>query len=330
MVREVSFEMTLVPNSEGVSCWGRNDDLDHLATSVWTQRKSGTLVYGDSGIGKTTLLKALVQRLRSSPDVIIGLCEAVEGDSDPLLRCLNALLKSVYTLDNVGKQIEIACRNARISVSGMRKFLTKALSAFGDAPGVGLFAKAALSTLDIVADSVLSLELKLEPGLQPRLEICNFRDIVGILQSAFSDKRFVFVIDNLNAPVESLTSAKHGLSSIDTIVTYLTQDFRHAAAVHLFFSWKRNLRNVSTLSDFEEKLVEYGGAIYYLEPLKSIDAVRASMQHDFRWFKHLPQSEQDAVAHLTGGLPEVVTQWRENEIREYDHSKLAKLADDVK
>lgn len=74
-------------NSE---CWGRIDELDSLKNLVLDHNRAVALICGESGIGKTTLLNELENKLRRYPNVYTGLHEVDPGDN-PLPHCLNKL-----------------------------------------------------------------------------------------------------------------------------------------------------------------------------------------------------------------------------------------------
>ncbi len=59
------------------------------------RKRSTTLLYGDSGIGKTTVLEALRDRIRTEriPDAFCGFYECEVGkDADPAIPCFRDLL----------------------------------------------------------------------------------------------------------------------------------------------------------------------------------------------------------------------------------------------
>src|SRR5712671_5344274 len=94
-------------------CWGRDAEIKWLADRVNSQTKAAVLLYGDSAIGKTTVLREFCDIFTDKKDVrdvFVGFHGALSGDTDPLLRCLNDILVKIYTIDNIKKQLAIACR----------------------------------------------------------------------------------------------------------------------------------------------------------------------------------------------------------------------------
>lgn len=107
-----------------------------------------------------------------------------------------------------------------------------------ESSGLGVFAKAATAGFGWLEEKALSLEAKVPTGFIPPLSVDVFRDIVGILREVLSEKTLVFIIDNLSASAEAVSSAVRGFGSADTIQGFLSQDFRKLDQVHFIFSWK--------------------------------------------------------------------------------------------
>jgi predicted ATPase len=82
--------------SDARHCWGRGDEIEKLILRVLRQRKSATLLYGDSAIGKTTVFKEVKERLSACPNMLVGLYEASPADSEPILHVLDDLLRRIY------------------------------------------------------------------------------------------------------------------------------------------------------------------------------------------------------------------------------------------
>jgi len=59
--------------AEGGACRAREAEIGELLEPVLAAKaRSATLVYGDSGIGKSTLLREVENRLLQQPDVMVG------------------------------------------------------------------------------------------------------------------------------------------------------------------------------------------------------------------------------------------------------------------
>ena len=94
--------MTSILNSEEIRCWGRGDEIAYLFEPLHDpkQPRSLTLVWGDSGIGETTLLEEFHRRIGGG-DYLAGIyqCQRDTG-ADPLLKCLQNLIEQrIYTLE---------------------------------------------------------------------------------------------------------------------------------------------------------------------------------------------------------------------------------------
>ena len=206
-----------------------------------TQR-SVTLLGGDSGIGKSTLLREVIARLTACPDMIVGFHEAPSSDRDPLLYALKNLLSKVYTVDGISTQLRIACEKLKgeLSLSGLKSFLLGVLKTVSDSPGLGLLAKVAVGVFEWASDRTASLEATLPNSLLPQLGYDAFNDIYQILHTALPDKHLVLVIDNLSASADSVTADVRGFGSLDTIHDFLSQSYPTSSRIHMLFSWKLN------------------------------------------------------------------------------------------
>jgi hypothetical protein len=305
--------------------------MQSLVNSITEEKRAATLVYGDSAIGKTTLLKDLNEHLWDDNDVLVGFYQTPSGDTDPLLKCLSDLLKRIYSFDHIEDQIAAACAKAtkNFSISGLRKFLLKILKLAGHSEGLGLFAKTAVGAFEAVADVAMSLDVKIE-GNDVKLGIDSFRDILAILQSALPNRKFVFVIDNLNAATGSVTSQIPEAFGFHTIETYLSSDFRESSNVYFVFSWKRDEANDLALAPFIKILREYGGKILYLRALKNEADVDGWLRNSFVWYAGLSDVERLKIIRMSGGLPEIIVNWRDSGPSDYQESVLARIAREVR
>jgi AAA+ ATPase superfamily predicted ATPase len=310
-------------------CWGRDEELRWLADSVNSRTKAAVLLYGDSAIGKTTVIRKFCETFSEKKDVFVGFHGALSGDADPLLRCLNDILVKIYTVDHIKEQLAVACRqaSAKFSLEGTRKFLIKILKLGEHAPGLGEFAKTAIKGFEIVADAVEGLDLKAN---EVKIGIDNFRDVLSILQTALPHAKFVFVIDNLNSAATSVMSEIPAASGFRTIESFLTQDFRGAQGVYFVFSWKRDPLNTKILDEFMLTFREYGGEAFYLKELKNQSDVERWLGNLFPWFNDLSDSQRDRMKQLSSGLPEIIVNWRDSELKEYNEETLTAIAKDIR
>jgi ABC-type phosphate/phosphonate transport system ATPase subunit len=80
--------MTIL-DSLKINCLGRGREADHLKSVICGKplnAKPAVLMFGDSGIGKTTLLRSLCEIIPSEyPDVLMGFYSVQGGEADPLL-----------------------------------------------------------------------------------------------------------------------------------------------------------------------------------------------------------------------------------------------------
>jgi hypothetical protein len=310
-------------------CWGRNEELQWLADHVNSRTKAAVLLYGDSAIGKTTVIRKFCETLTGKKDVFVGFHGALSGDTDPLLRCLNDILVKIYTVDHIKEQLAIACRqaSAKSSLEGTRKFLMKILKLGEHAPGLGEFAKTAIKGFEIVADAAEGLDLKAN---DIKIGIDNFKDVLSILQTALPHAKFVFVIDNLNSAATSVISEIPAASGFRTIESFLTQDFRGAQGVYFVFSWKRDPLNTKILDEFMLTFREYGGEVFYLKELKNQSDVERWLGDLFPWFNALPTAQRNRMMQLSSGLPEIIVNWRDSELKQYNEETLTAIARDIR
>ena len=191
----------------------------------------------DSGIGKTTLLNDLVRELRTQPGVFVGFHETDNGEPDALLKALDSLLQSIRTSEHSVEQLRLAYVKAidGFSLTSVRKFLLKTVKLSGKFVGYEFLADA----IGAAAEAAHDLELK--PQGIPELGIDEFRSILKILTKALPQNKFVLVVDNLSAAVGSLGREVPGLSTLNTISSYLSIDFHRSDNIHLLVWWQRQM-----------------------------------------------------------------------------------------
>jgi AAA ATPase domain/Trypsin-like peptidase domain len=193
---------------EAGTCWAREEELNALVGRVVGSRRSLTLLSGDSGIGKSTVLRELVARLREYPGLFIGSFECSAADLDPLLNTLDRLLAQLYAIPDASANLRSAClalredasvRQSRPFMINLRRTVLLGTLAAG---GLSLFANTVIDALDwMVEDEFQGVPRALANRL-PTLDMEAFQATLKILQKAFPNGQFVFVIDNLSAPGE--------------------------------------------------------------------------------------------------------------------------------
>src|SRR5437762_7340596 len=115
-----------------VNCHGREKEREQIIAMICGELldvKPAVLLYGDSGIGKTTLLTSICEILPGRcPDVLIGHYAVLGGETDPLLLSLDALIKGIYTTENWSLQPTVIRESFKRKISdadlsSFRKFL---------------------------------------------------------------------------------------------------------------------------------------------------------------------------------------------------------------
>ena len=314
------------------ACRARDAEIETLLKPFGSgSGRSATLLFGDSGIGKSTLLREMERRLSAQDGFTAGLYECAVGDSDPLLRALDRLLRQIYTVAGTLDQIEIACQNLKnqLSISGLKDFLLAGLRTTGEVAGLGPLAKIATQSFGWLADKATALDASVPSGFLPKLGIGVFRDILKILQTALPGRKLVFLLDNLSAPFESLTAEGRGSSAIDTLQTFISQDYGQARCIHFLLSWKLTPKTQKVFDELETALQEYGGRVIQLGPMTK-EGVAAWMTDDFSWFAGLDEAERQRVVNMSGGLPQIVAGWRESGMQSGQVEELQDVADSVR
>lgn len=284
-------------------------------------------MFGDSGIGKTTLLRSLCEVLPGDfPQTLVGFYSVEGGESDPLLWSLDSLLKGVYTLENWLLQIPTAWTNlthkvSQADLSDLRKFLTKIVGEGKPESSLGMFGNSILSVVGRLGTAISSLDAKIDETLLRPQDIKEFCRVISLLSDALPDRTIVLVIDNLNAASRT---------AIETIEAYLSQHSNAFPSVHLILSWKRESDNANALHHLKRRIGEYGGESIYLEHITSRQAINDWLQSEFCWFGELTDKQRQSVINLTGGLPEVIVRWKTHSLDNFNEEVLARIAEEVR
>jgi hypothetical protein len=312
-------------------CWGRDDALDALLKTLHTTKRSSTLLYGDSGIGKTTLLVELTKRIRGIDNTSVGFFESPVAEPDPLLRTLDNLLSNIYTLQGSKDQIRIILSQIRElpTFSAVREFLHQVQLVALEWAGLGALAKTLLEIEDKLIDQVKRLDLKVPSEFRPKLGVDVFEEIVGILQKALPDRKLIFIVDNLSAGSEAAPLVDSFQVSLSTILSYLSLRFSHARNVHFVLSWKLAPATQASFELLRTQLVQYDVQFLHLSLIKDQNALTAWLTKLFSWFPNCTPNQVREILRLTRGLPQVVVRWKESDVSSCDIGLLDSLANDV-
>jgi hypothetical protein len=364
---------TASPFEGGHQCWGRDGELKFLFERIDNLR-SITLLYGDSGIGKSTVLREFAARARRCPNTFVGTYESSAADIDPLLRALDDLLSWVYVEHDAIADIRNACLGFRneIWMAQARRFLlaVRRTSMRGSltAGGLGRLSVTAVDDLewrarrhtDVAMDrvsaasafgpepqaetgqggsdrAVTAAAIEMQPARSeaesdrlPKLTMEVFGAILRILQKARPNARFVFIVDNLSAPLELPGNQVQTWGSADAIHAILSQLYRKTSHLHFVFSWRLAVDTQELFPRFEVLVNQSGGISQALEHISDKDALGAWLGSELTWFSALTTDEQSSVVELAGGLPEVVVGWREAALENCDFERLVALATDTR
>ena len=261
---------------------------------------------------------------------MVGFLPVQPSDPDPLLRCLDRLLKTIYTRKGVKKQIRLAYKNAseQFSLVNLRRFLANIERVVVKGSGLGLLADTVLSIFDYLTEAASKLDASVE---LPPLREDTFRQILNLLRGAFPTAKFVFILDNLNAPTESGKSESDSRAAgLNIIKSFLSTDFETTDNVYFCFSWTPTTENSGTFSMLRSLLSQHGGEEMYLKPIKSKDDIARWLDNDFAWFTQLSVADRHRVVSFTEGLPSVVVRWREQAINSFDPKLLDEKAREVR
>jgi hypothetical protein len=167
----------------GTTCWGRKAEVAKILDVIRDSPRSALLLFGDSGIGKSTLIKEVAhmlehkslvpQQLLAPREFYVGFYEATPSDNDPLLRSLDNLLRQIYSVGGIPEQARIDWTKLQksLSLTGLREFLNGVLKGMVESSGLGVFAKAAMAGFGWLEEKALSLEAKVPTGFIPPLSV---------------------------------------------------------------------------------------------------------------------------------------------------------------
>ena len=141
-----------------VLCWGRGDEISYLLRPVHEEPRSLTLIWGDSGIGKTTLLEEF-HRTVGGGDYLAGFYQCQRDTAaDPLLKCLQKLLDDrVYSIEEWPQVMIEGLRRVKERLRNPRqvgRLLAGAFGAVEKAPVAGKWAQVVSKGLGAAADLV--------------------------------------------------------------------------------------------------------------------------------------------------------------------------------
>ena len=164
-------------------CWGREGELSSLLDSVTDSRRSVTLVYGDSGIGKSTVLEEFAARLRSYPRTFVGYYESSAADVDPLFHTLDDLLAQVYA---AGADMRNACLSLRhdTCMAQAKPLLLNVPRGTLTAGGLSLLATTAIDAFEWLVDDDVPKRDRATTSRLPALNIEAFRAVAKMLHKA--------------------------------------------------------------------------------------------------------------------------------------------------
>jgi hypothetical protein len=319
--------VSIGPGGLSGRCYGREDELAFLRGRIDGTR-SVTLVIGDSGIGKSTLVDELRMRL-AGPAVFVGAYEAQRGDgADPLVRCLASLLdRHVSGVEGWQGQVHAAVQRLWRNLKNperLRNFFLGLTRAAGELPYVKEFGKAASEAITAVTH-ITGVGEGLPAEWTIRLPSEVFRDVTAILLDAFPGTRLVFIIDNLSADAEALTNEPGTLRTTDGLLSFLTTHLTRSSGLHFVMTWKDVDATAPVLEKLSGQIREYGGDVLRLAPLGD-DAMAALLASEFPWFVKLSSADRSRVVRLTAGLPAVAQWWSSRGIAGFDVEGLRNLA----
>ena len=322
-----------------VECRGREEFIESILNR-FEGPPSVTLIHGDSGIGKTTVMKKLVEiiRRRNSTDepepdaapnsTLVGHFEcAGRLEGDPLFYALDDLFRSC-----VGEQTSVLERASLFAqalgsqLSRPSKLLAVASSL---APGVKLQIAGSFTLLVGELFGVLqktmhdAVAVRADQVPAPRSRI--FGDAMEQIASISQGQTLVLVVDNLNALAEAGQDVRHL-----ALIGILTNQLARMGNVHVVLSWKQSPDLHPAFVALTDALGEYAVKnrfeVLGLGPISRI-AAGSWLREQCAWFREATSSGQSEVLDLAGGMPEVIEEWIQAGFGEVDLKRLAEIAE---
>ncbi len=314
-----------------VRCWGRGDEISYLLRPIHDEPRSLTLIWGDSGIGKTALLQEF-HRTVGGGDYLAGFyqCQRDTG-TDPLLKCLQKLIDDrVYTIDEWPQVMIEGLQRVKGRLQNPRqvgRLLGGAFGAVEKAPVVGKWAQVVSKGLGAVAELAgpgISLPAEMTQRLAPEV----FADVVDVLQAAFRDRPLVFILDNLSADAESQAQIAGVTHATNALLSFVDTHFLVRRNLHFVLSWKHIAKTRPSFQELRTTIRQYQGRDRELGTL-SDSFVQEWAGNDFDWFREASPEQQKQAVDIAKGLPEAVSQWKELGVDSFDAPRLEEITDDV-
>ena len=300
-------------NPDEMRCWGRGDEIEYLLEPIHnsTQPRSLTLIWGDSGIGKTTLLEEFQRRVGGG-DYLAGIyqCQRDTG-ADPLLKCLQNLLESrIYTLDEWPTLMVEGLRRVKDRLQNpleLGRLFSETLDAASKAPVVGKWVEVVSKGLEFVSTAAgpgTAIPSPMVERLAPEV----FADIVEVLQAALPGRPLIFILDNLSAVAESQAPTAGVTTSTNALLGFVQTQFLKYRHVHFVLSWKHVATTRPSFEELRTTIRQYQGRDRQLSVISDA-SVSEWADHGFEWFRNASAEERVEVVTIARGLPEVVAQF---------------------
>ncbi len=319
-------------DSEEVRCWGRGDEIEQLLEPIHdpNQPRSMTLVWGDSGIGKTTLLEEFHRRVAGG-DYLAGIyqCQRDTG-ADPLLKCLQSLIeKRIYTLENWPDLMVEGLKDAKARLQNpveLGRLFSGTLDTIAKAPFVGKWAEVVSKGLGVVADAAgprTAIPAQMVERLAPEV----FADVIEVLHAALPGRPLIFVLDNLSAVAESRAPSADVTDATIALLSFLQTKFLSCRDLHFVVSWKHIAPTRPSFEELRTTIRQYQGRDLELSVI-SDESVSEWAAHDFEWFRNSSREEREQVVKIAGGWPEAIAEWKKQGIDRFDPRRLQQITDD--